>query len=233
MRQMMIAGNWKMNGTKVSAESLLEGIREAHFANVQLIVFPPYVYLDLTQRILSGTSIKWGAQNVNAESDGAFTGEISVTMLLDFGCQYVLVGHSERRSLYHETDKIVAAKFAKAKQIGLKPILCVGERFAEREASMTMAVIRKQIQAVLDLRGGASMFEHAVVAYEPVWAIGTGLTATPDQAQEIHAVIRAQVAEYDQAIAENLTILYGGSVKPDNAEIVCYARCGWRIDRWR
>lgn len=217
MRQMIIAGNWKMNGTKTSAESLLNGIREAHFSNLELVVFPPYVYLGLAQRLLTGTTVKWGAQNMSAEEEGAFTGEISASMLLDFGCRYVLVGHSERRSLYHETDEMIAAKFARAIEAGLKPILCVGEQLAEREAGKTSSIIRKQMQAILDLPSGMFALANAVIAYEPVWAIGTGLTATPLQAQEIHAAIRGQVAEYSQAIAENLTILYGGSVKPENA----------------
>jgi triosephosphate isomerase len=180
------------------------------------VLCPPFVYLSEIARLLRGTAVKLGAQNVSAEMHGAYTGEVSAAMLKDVGCQCVIVGHSERRTLYHETDEQVARKFAAAHSKGLVPILCVGEQLAEREADRCSEVVGRQLEAVVALTGIAS-FAHAVVAYEPVWAIGTGRTASPAQAQEVHAFIRARLAERDAKIAADLQILYGGSVKAGNA----------------
>lgn len=203
-------------GLRQNAE-LLERIK-AGVSGVacEVAVCPPYPYLGQAQLLLSGSSLVWGAQSVSEHPSGAFTGEVAASMLLEFGCRYVLVGHSERRALYGETDAVVAAKFDAARTAGLVPVLCVGETLAEREAGLTGAVIARQLSAVLDCSGVAAM-ASAVVAYEPVWAIGTGMTASPAQAQEVHAAIRAQIAVQDRQVANGLRILYGGSVKPQNA----------------
>ena len=184
---------------------------------VAVAVFVPFPYLAQAQAALTGGPLAWGAQNLSEKASGAFTGEVSAAMLKDFGCQYVLVGHSERRALYGESDALVAEKFAAALAAGLRPVLCVGETLAERESGKTAEVVAKQMAAVLD-RVGVAALANAVVAYEPVWAIGTGKTATSEQAQEVHAAIRAQVAALDTKVAEGVQILYGGSVKPSNAE---------------
>ncbi len=176
----------------------------------------PFPYLAQAQSALTGTCLAWGAQNVSEQAQGAFTGEVSAAMLQDFSCRYVLVGHSERRAIYGESDVLVAEKFAAALAAGLHPILCVGETLAQREAGQTVDVVSAQIDAVLQ-RVGVAAFTDAVVAYEPVWAIGTGRTASSAQAQEVHAAIRAQIARADANVAEGLQILYGGSVKPSNA----------------
>lgn len=182
----------------------------------EVAVCPPYPYLGQVQSILSGSALAWGAQSVSEHPSGAFTGEVAASMLLEFGCRYVLVGHSERRALYGETDLVVAAKFDAAQKAGLLPVLCVGETLAQREAGLTAMVIAQQLSAVLD-RSGVAAMASAVVAYEPVWAIGTGVTASPAQAQEVHAAIRAQIGTLDREVANGLRILYGGSVKPQNA----------------
>ena len=184
---------------------------------VAVAVCVPFPYLAQAQAALTGGPLAWGAQNLSEKASGAFTGEVSAAMLKDFGCQYVLVGHSERRALYGESDALVAEKFAAALAAGLRPVLCVGETLAERESGKTAEVVAKQMAAVLD-RVGVAALANAVVAYEPVWAIGTGKTATSEQAQEVHAAIRAQVAALDTKVAEGVQILYGGSVKPSNAE---------------
>jgi triosephosphate isomerase (TIM) len=218
MRQPMVAGNWKMNGSRKANEALLEGVREALSSPVkaEVVVCPPYVYLPQVAGLIGGLPVALGAQNVSDQDAGAFTGEVSGEMLADVGCRYVIVGHSERRSLYAEDDAFTARKFAAARRHGLKPILCVGELLEERESGVTEQVVARQLDAVMDLEGVAALSD-AVVAYEPVWAIGTGRTATPEQAQAVHAFIRARVAERDAAVAEGLRILYGGSVKADNA----------------
>lgn len=182
----------------------------------EVAVCPPYPYLGQVQSILSASSLAWGAQSVSEHPSGAFTGEVAASMLLEFGCRYVLVGHSERRAFYGETDLVVAAKFDAAQKAGLLPVLCVGETLAEREAGLTAVVVARQLSAVLD-RSGVAAMASAVVAYEPVWAIGTGVTASPAQAQEVHAAIRAQIGVRDREVANGLRILYGGSVKPQNA----------------
>ncbi|MDZ7662572.1 triose-phosphate isomerase [Thiohalophilus sp.] len=218
MRQPLIAGNWKMNGSRTDNTVLLDGIK-AGIGDVkaaEVAVCVPYVYLADVQLQLEGTSIAWGAQNLSKEEKGAFTGEISAAMLLDFGCKYVIVGHSERRSLYGEDAPLVAEKFEVARQAGLKPILCVGESLEEREQGITEQVVARQIDAVIQ-HAGVTALADGVIAYEPVWAIGTGKTATPEQAQEVHAFIRGQIVKHDAAVAEGLRIQYGGSMNAANA----------------
>jgi len=217
MRRKLVAGNWKMHGSFQQNAVLLERIKQgASGLACDVAVCPPYPYLGQVQALLSGSGVAWGGQSVSEHVVGAFTGEVSAGMLVDFGCLYVLVGHSERRALYGETDGLVAAKFEAAQRAGLVPVLCVGETLAEREAGETEAVVARQLSAVLD-RSGVAAMASAVVAYEPVWAIGTGVTASPAQAQEVHAAIRARVAVQDVDVANGLRILYGGSVKPQNA----------------
>lgn len=217
MRKILVAGNWKMHGSKAMVRSLLDALLAApERLQVDLAVFPPFPYLGLAQSLLSGSGIAWGAQNLNPAAQGAHTGEVSAGMLLDFGCRYVLVGHSERRTLYGEGDADVAARFAAALEAGLEPVLCVGETLEERESGRTEAVVERQLDAVLE-RSGVDSFARAVVAYEPVWAIGTGRTATPEQAQAVHAFIRDKFAARDGIIAGQLRILYGGSVNGSNA----------------
>jgi triosephosphate isomerase len=217
MRKILVAGNWKMHGSRAMVQSLLEGLLSAPpRPQVDLAVFPPFPYLPLAQTLLQGSDIAWGGQNLNPAPKGAHTGEVSAAMLLDFGCRYVLVGHSERRSLYGERDDAVAARFAAALGVGLEPVLCVGETLEEREAGRTEAVVARQLDAVLE-HSGLEGFRRAVVAYEPVWAIGTGRTATPDQAQAVHAFIRDKFSARDGIIAGQLRILYGGSVNGSNA----------------
>ena len=218
MRQPLIAGNWKMNGSRASVKELLDGIKNGmgSVAKAEVAVCAPYIYVPDTQAQLAGTEIAWGGQNLSTEASGAFTGEIAASMLLDFGCKYVIVGHSERRTLYGEDDALVARKFGVALAAGLVPILCLGESLEEREQGVTEEVVARQLDAVIELEGVAALAD-AVIAYEPVWAIGTGKTATPEQAQVVHAFIRARVAQKDGGVAEGLRILYGGSMKPGNA----------------
>jgi len=217
MRKKFVAGNWKMYGNLESNAKLLAGVKAgAAGLSCDVAVCVPFPYLTQAQSALVGSNVAWGAQNVSEHAQGAYTGEVAAGMLNDFGCRYVIVGHSERRALYGEGDATVAAKFLAVQAAGLTPILCVGETLAEREAGQTQAVVSRQLAAVLELAGVVAL-AGAVVAYEPVWAIGTGRTATPEQAQEVHAAIRAQVAVLDVAVAAGLQILYGGSVKPQNA----------------
>lgn len=218
MRQPIVAGNWKMHGSRTDnarlVEALLAGLSDRNSA--QCIVCPPAVYLADVGRQIQGSRVKLGAQTVCAESVGAYTGEIAASMLCDLGCAYVIVGHSERRSLYGESDELVARKYAASLAVGLTPILCVGESLSEREAGQTEVVVARQLDTVLRLSGIAS-FGNAVIAYEPVWAIGTGRTASPEQAQAVHAFIRGRLASHDAKIAGSTRILYGGSVKAGNA----------------
>lgn len=218
MRTPLVAGNWKMNGSRDSTGELLGTlVRELEDGSaVEVLVCPPFVYFADAQRLLRGSDIKLGAQSLCAEESGAFTGEIGATMLQDFDCEYVLVGHSERRALYQEDDALVARKFMAAIKNGLTPVLCVGETLEEREQGITRDVIRRQINAVLDA-AGIDAFTQVVVAYEPVWAIGTGKTASPEQAQEVHREIRDILAAENATIADLVRILYGGSVKASNA----------------
>jgi len=218
MRRPFVAGNWKMHGTRAENAELIEALLSGVPAQpaVDIVVCPPFVYLWEVGRLLKSSSIALGAQSVCAEAVGAFTGEASAAMLKDVGCRYVIVGHSERRALYREDDALVARKFLAAQAHKLTPILCVGETLDEREKGLTMQVVTRQLAAVLDVASVESL-RDAVVAYEPVWAIGTGKNATSAQAQEVHAHIRAEVAARNGKIAAALRVLYGGSVKAGNA----------------
>ncbi len=225
MRRKLIAGNWKMNGSLAANAALLDGIRAgAANLNADLAVCVPAPYLAQAQAALAGSPIAWGAQDVSEHEAGAYTGEVSVGMLKDFGSRYVIVGHSERRSYHGESDALVAQKTVRALAAGLVPIVCVGETLAEREEGKTSEVVVRQLQPVLDAVG--VQLAGIVVAYEPVWAIGTGKTATPAMAQQVHELIRATLAQDKQggagkaaaAAAATVRILYGGSMKPDNAK---------------
>lgn len=218
-RRPFVAANWKMNGSRTGSGALLAALRQGVDASVkaEVAVCPPYPYIPLAAEALAGSPVVWGGQNLDAHASGAYTGEVSGAMLKDFGCTYAIVGHSERRALYAENDALVAEKFAAAQVAGLIPILCVGEVLAEREAGQTEKVVARQLDAVLE-KNGIENFTNAVIAYEPVWAIGTGKTATPVQAQEIHAFIRATLALQDKKIAQGMRLLYGGSVKGSNAK---------------
>lgn len=218
MRTPVVAGNWKMNGSRSSVADLLDGIKAgAGFNNVQVVVCAPFPYLGQVSDALAGTGLMWGAQNVSQFESGAYTGEVSLSMLKEFGCTHVILGHSERRAIFAETDRQVADKFSAVVAAGLIPILCVGETLQEREAGKTLAVVEKQLMAVVE-QAGIESFAGVLLAYEPVWAIGTGLTATPQQAQEVHQSLRAVLSGQNVEIAENTPILYGGSVKAVNAE---------------
>lgn len=221
-RSMLVAANWKMNGSLATIDPLVQGIitglGNQSAATGDVAICPPFVYLQKLQQVLAGDSgIKLGAQNVSHLQNGAYTGETAVSMLADFGCEFVIVGHSERRSLYAETDERVAEKFVAVVEYNMTPILCIGELLEEREAGETKDVIARQLDAVIEM-AGIEKFKTAVIAYEPVWAIGTGKTATPEQAQEVHEFIRLRLARHDTAIADAIRILYGGSVKANNAE---------------
>jgi triosephosphate isomerase len=219
MRRKLVAGNWKMHGTRAEAAQLIAGIVQGvdRLLAAELLVCPSFVHLSEAAAALKGSAIALGAQDVCAEGQqGAYTGEVSAAMLADVGCRYVIVGHSERRALYGESDGRVAAKFQAAQAAGLVPILCVGETEAAHDAGETRAVVRRQLEAVFDAAGVASL-ASAVIAYEPVWAIGTGKTATPAHAQDVQAYLRTLVAARDAKIAASLRVLYGGSVKPGNA----------------
>ena len=218
MRRQMVAGNWKMHGSLAANQALLAELEMNFKAEwpIDIVVFPPYVYLSDAIRTLEGGRIGVGAQDVCAESGGAFTGQVSAAMLKDVGCTHVIVGHSERRRWYHEEDALVARKFAAALSAGLVPVLCVGETLEEREARLTEVVIARQLDAVIAMHGVGG-FARAILAYEPVWAIGTGRTASPEQAQEVHAFLRNRVHAQDAKMARHLRILYGGSVKAGNA----------------
>jgi triosephosphate isomerase (TIM) len=218
MRKKLIVGNWKMNGGLDGNEALLKTLADAaeSLSGVDVSVCVPFPYLFQPAMLLEKTSISWGAQNVSEHLIGAYTGEVSAAMLKEFSCKYVLVGHSERRTLYGESDEVVARKFITAQKAGIVPILCVGETLTEREANATESVVGRQLDKVIELAGIAAL-ENSVVAYEPVWAIGTGKTATAEQAQAVHLFIRARIASHDPALAGKLLILYGGSVKGANA----------------
>lgn len=218
-RPYLVAGNWKMHGHGDSNQALVKGICEGLAATpkVQVLVCPPFPYLTGVKQAAGASALAVGAQDVAAQSkEGAFTGEVLASMLKDVGCTHVIVGHSERRALFGDTDAVVAHKVAAALAAGLVPILCVGETLEEREAGQTEAVIARQMEAVLAYNPVASL-GTLVIAYEPVWAIGTGKTASPEQAQAVHQFIRGRLAQSDAKLADRLQILYGGSVKPDNA----------------
>jgi triosephosphate isomerase len=214
-----VAGNWKMHGSRREASELLAAIQAGarELTTVELAVFPSYVHLAAAEQHLANTPVAWGAQNLYLGEAGAFTGEISGPMLVDYGCRYVLVGHSERRLYFFEDLPLVAAKFKAAIQFGLQPILCLGESLAQREKELTERVISEQLESVIEA-AGIDVFHQAVIAYEPVWAIGTGLTATPEQAQAVHHYIRRQLERHSIDVAKTTRILYGGSVKADNAK---------------
>jgi triosephosphate isomerase len=218
-RKPLIAGNWKMNGSLAESRQLVSALRDGVSAQhpALMLLCPPFVYVPAVAGWIAGSGIALGAQDLaDRVGQGAYTGEVSGAMLREVGCSHVIVGHSERRALYGESDAVVATKFQAAQQAGLVPILCVGETLAEREGGFTRQVVERQLRAVVTAAGVASL-ASAVVAYEPVWAIGTGRTATPEQAQEVHAFIRGIVAGQDGTIASGLRILYGGSVKGANA----------------
>ncbi|MGH8445559.1 MAG: triose-phosphate isomerase [Solimonas sp.] len=219
MRRKIVAGNWKMNGARDANASLVHDVvfDSRRFPGIDIVVCPPAVYVESVAAALSGSSVQLGGQNLSEqEKAGAYTGEIHGGMLKDVGCSHVIVGHSERRALYGESDALVAHKFKTAQACGLLPILCLGETLAEREAGQTESVLARQLAAVVDLVGAAA-FKSAIIAYEPVWAIGTGRTASGEQAQAAHAFIRGQLARANAKIANSTRILYGGSVKADNA----------------
>ncbi|KRP42795.1 triose-phosphate isomerase [Pseudomonas poae] len=218
MRRTMVAGNWKMHGTRASVAELIDGLRELALpGGVDVAVFPPLLHVSQVVDGLKGTSIQVGAQNSAVEpGQGALTGEVAPSQLVDAGCAYVLVGHSERRQLMGESDQMLNRKFAAAQASGLIPVLCVGETLEQRESGKTIEVVSRQLDSIID-ELGVDAFARAVIAYEPVWAIGTGLTATPQQAQDVHAAIRAQLAEKNSEVAQGVRLLYGGSVKAANA----------------
>ncbi len=218
MRRILVAGNWKLHGSIDMTRELIGGILAGlgEVQNADVAVCPPYPYLPLASELLQGSAVALGAQDVSDQAQGAYTGEVSAAMLAEFGCRYSIVGHSERRSLYGEDDAFVARKFVAAQAGGLTPILCVGETLEERESGITEDVVGRQLDAVIEA-AGIGAFRQAVIAYEPVWAIGTGKTATPEQAQAVHRFIRERLAGHDAEVAEAVQIQYGGSVKPDNA----------------
>ena len=216
MRRPLVAGNWKMHGSMADASCLVRGVLAGLAGlRVEVAVFPPFPLLS-TVMLLAGGRMQLGAQNLNDHDLGAYTGEVSGAMLKDVGCALVLVGHSERRALYGEDDALVAAKFQRAQAAGLIPVLCVGETLQDREAGTTEAVVAHQLEAVIS-RCGVAALAQSVLAYEPVWAIGTGRNASPAQAQEVHAFLRSRVQKHDAGVASGLRILYGGSVKAANA----------------
>lgn len=218
-RKRLVAGNWKMNGSRAGNAALMQTILAAvpKFPAVEVLVCPSFVHLEPVSALLAGSPVQLGAQNISdQEKPGAYTGEIHGAMLKEIGCRYVIVGHSERRAYYGDSDSVVARKFKTAQALGLTPVLCVGEILQEREDGQTEVVLKRQLDAIIALNGIAA-FADAVIAYEPVWAIGTGKTATPDQAQDAHAFLRGQIAARDGNIARVLRLLYGGSVKADNA----------------
>jgi triosephosphate isomerase len=218
MRKPLVAGNWKMNGSIESIKVLLDGLKAGvgAVANAEVAVCAPAIYIPQVQAALAGTPIGWGSQDVSVHESGAYTGEIATPMLQDFGCKYAIVGHSERRTYHGESDELVADKVETARKAGLTPIFCIGETLEEREKGITEEVCARQIDAVIN-KYGVEALGDSVIAYEPVWAIGTGKTASPEQAQDVHAFIRARVAASSAEIAEKIQILYGGSMKPDNA----------------
>jgi triosephosphate isomerase (TIM) len=217
-RQILVAANWKMNGTLETIRPLLATVKQGvQGISTEVAICSPAIYIPEMAQQLENSDIRLGAQNVSQLEKGAYTGEISVSMLKDYNCHYVIVGHSERRALYGESDRLVAEKFIAVQSAGMTPILCVGELLEEREANNTEEVIARQLDVVIEM-AGIEVFKNAVVAYEPVWAIGTGKTATPEQAEEVHEFIRLRLARHDDQTADIVRILYGGSVNAGNAE---------------
>ena len=213
MRRTLVAGNWKMHGSLQSARALMQAIQSVPVQG-ELAIFPPFLHLLICREF----SIPFGGQNCAEYADGAYTGEVSASMLKDAGCQYVIIGHSERRQFFHETNDVVQKKCEQAFLAGLKPIICVGETLLQRERNETLSVVKEQLAVVARLKDNCSAFSEIVVAYEPVWAIGTGKTASPEDAEKVHAFIREQLCQVDVDLAQSTRILYGGSVKPDNAK---------------
>ena len=218
MRKKLVVGNWKMHGNLVQNQKLLEAVLKntTDMRQSEIAVCVPFPYLAVVQNQLKNTHIKWGAQTVSEYEKGAYTGEVSTEMLNDFGCKYAIVGHSERRAIFGENNQTVAMKYIAAQKAGLVPILCIGETLEQRESQITEQVVAEQLNAVIE-KSGADSLKKSVIAYEPVWAIGTGKTATPQQAQDVHEFIRKSIAKHNAAIASEITILYGGSVKANNA----------------
>ncbi len=218
MRKPMVAGNWKMNGSRSANQTLIDGINKglSDIKSAEVLVCPPAVYLADVASAVQGSDIKLGSQDANENNSGAFTGELAADMLTDVGCTHTILGHSERRHIYAESNERIAEKFIAVQAAGLIPILCVGELLEEREAEQTEAVVGRQLDVVIE-KAGISAFANAIIAYEPVWAIGTGKTASPEQAQAVHAFIRGRLSASDEAVASNTRLLYGGSVKPENA----------------
>lgn len=219
MRRKLVAGNWKMYGDRVSAYALTRAVAGHTDVRCDVALLPPFVHLAMLIRDFGGDALQFGAQDLSRHAEGAYTGEIAGSMLADIGCRYALIGHSERRQYHSESDELVAAKFVAAQASNLMPILCVGETLEQREAGDTHVVLGRQLEAVMAIVGVAA-FARAVLAYEPVWAIGTGRTASAQQAQDAHAFLRSEVARRDAKLSGSLRILYGGSVKPGNAEIL-------------
>lgn len=219
MRRALVAANWKMHGNRAFIKELVKGVMPAlsgGINGVDIVICPPFPYLQLADSLINGVEIVLGAQNIATKESGAFTGEVSGSMLADFRVRYVIVGHSERRSLMSESDEIVAEKFQSAQLSGLIPVLCVGETLAERDRGVAEQVVSRQLAAVIE-RSGMSVFDRAVIAYEPVWAIGTGRSASVGQAQQMHAFIREMLAIHNAEIAQSVQIIYGGSVSAENA----------------
>lgn len=218
MRKKIVAGNWKMHGSRILIQQLLDDIKRQLPRlpeGVNAVVFPPAMYVPLVASILQDSALQWGGQNVYTALLGAYTGEHSILMFQDYDCRYMLVGHSERRHIFHETEKNIAEKFHLVKEHGMIPVLCVGETLNERESGATKHVLHQQLSMLLN--ENPQCFKNAVLAYEPVWAIGTGHTAHPEQAQEAHAFIREEIARFDACVSQEVTILYGGSVNKTNA----------------
>jgi triosephosphate isomerase len=218
-RRPVVIGNWKMNGSMPFMAMMMSNLLDEPYGGIDVYVCPPFVYLDICGRLCLGSDIRLGAQNVSSKRSGPYTGEVSPLMLKGLGCSLVLIGHSERRQIYHESNNSCARKFRAVTEAGMTPVLCVGETLTQRNDGRTLSVVAAQVRAVVE-RDGIEMFRDAMIGYEPVWAIGTGLSANADQAQEVHASIRALLAEYDEDIAQGVRILYGGSVKPSNARVL-------------
>ena len=218
MRRTLIAGNWKMNGSLASIEELINGIKDglADVTNADMAVCPPAVYISTVNNMIGDANIGLGSQNVCDQESGAFTGELAASMLKEFNCGYAIIGHSERRSIYGESDELIAKRFAMAVKSGITPLFCIGETLEERESGIMEDVVSRQIDAVIDTQG-IDAIGQCVIAYEPVWAIGTGVTASPEQAQAAHAFIRAKLAALSTEVAEKVQILYGGSMNAGNA----------------
>ncbi len=214
-RKKYVLGNWKMNGNHAMVTDLLGALSKVAL-NPEVAVFPPAIYLPETKKLLQHSKVHWGAQNISAYQDGAYTGEISARMIKELGCQFTLVGHSERRQLFGETESMIQQKLQRAYEQGVRPVLCVGETLSERESQNTARVVLAQLQSMLDLRANLELLQHSIIAYEPVWAIGTGLSANAEQAQEVHALLRDRLKTENSQLA-NIPIVYGGSVKAANA----------------